>query len=231
MSNDLVYALNRQLVTSTGSLGIGNVSNEGKIRFVITNTGGSNVVRVRARIIDDPTWTTLVDFTGDVNEVVDVFTWDEIEVIVLVYDSSSTYISIIASSFDGSVISISTPSGDVDNSNTIVFTSSDNSITITGDQNTGTIDFVAVGGGGGGSNYSEAFNATTDWSGPTLGLYSITVPFVTHAKANPIVQSFEEDGADFELVNTEVSLDASHNVTILVTSSPDLRFAGKIIIS
>lgn len=230
MSNSLVYALN-QTVTTTGSLGIGVIRDEGKVRFVITDAGPANIVRVRARITGQAGWATLANLTGNVNEAVDVFTYDEIEVIVLVYDSLSNHVIVIAESFDGSVISVNTPDGGIDNFNTITFTSNDASVAITSNPATGTIDFAVVGGGVGSANYASSFNATTDWSGPTSGLYSKTVAFATHAKANPIVETFETNGAVFDLVNTEVSVDASYNVSILVTEIPDLRFAGKLIIS
>ncbi len=227
--HDLVYALNNR-VYGPGSLGVGTVTNEAKIRFVITNAGMANVVRVRARINNQPNWTTLIDFNGNANEVVDVFTWDQVEVIVLVYNSLSDQISIVASSFDAAVISVSTPNGDVTDINTINFTSSDNSITISGDTVTGTVDFI-VAGGGASAKYAQSFNATTDWSGPSLGLYSITVPQVTHAKTNPTVDLFELVASDNEQVFAEIDVDGSDNVTISVLQSPDLRFAGKLIIS
>ena len=227
--NNVVYTLSR-IVTTTGSLGIGNISNEGKIRFVISNAGVSNLVRVRARIVGQTAWTNLIDFTGDTNDTVDVFTWDQIEVLVLVYSSASTYVRIAASSFDGSGVSVSTPDGDVDNINTIIFTSSDNSVTITGDQDTGTIDFVAVGGGGS-SDYIDTFNATSDWTGPTLGIYSLVYDFSTHAKTSPVIDLFETISSNNEPVIADISVDSSNNVTISVSESPDLRFIGKIIIS
>lgn len=230
MSNDLVYALN-QRPTTTGSLGIGVVRDEGKVRFVISNAGAANIVRVLGRITGQTGWTTLANLNSNVNEAIDVFTYDEIEVIVLTYDSLSNYVQVVAESFDGSVISINTPDGGIDNFNTVTFTSDDDSIVITSDPVTGTIDFSAVGGGGGGSNYVGTFNATTDWSGPSAGLYTRTITFATHAKTNPMVEVFETNGLVFDEVYTEITMNASYDITIKVTDSPDLRFAGKLIIS
>lgn len=229
MSNALTYAI-KQTVYAPGSLGIGGVTNEGKIRFVVTNAGLANVVRVRARINGQTGWTTISDLTGSVNVAVDVFTYDEVEVIVLVFASNTDHVLIVASSFDGSVISINTPDGGIDDINTITFTSSDNSVLITSNPGTGTIDFVSVGGGGV-PDYLDTFNDTTDWSGPSLGVYSRVVAFVTHAKPSPTVDVFETDGAVLDLVYASVSVDAAYNITLTVTSSPDLRFSGKLIIS
>jgi hypothetical protein len=143
MSNntDLIYGLN-QRITEPGSLGVGTIKDEGRIRFVISGAGALNVIRIRARIINQPSWTTLLDITGNDNLSVDVFSWDELEVLCLTYDSTGLYVSVVASSFDSTGMSaISTPGGTVENVDTIYFTSSDNSIDITGDSNTGTIDF------------------------------------------------------------------------------------------
>lgn len=230
MTNDLVYGLNRRIM-EPGSLGIGTVTNEGKIRFVITNAGLANVVRVRARIVGQTGWTTIADLTGSVNQAVDVFTYDEVEVVVLVFASNTDHILLIAQSFDGSVISINTPDGGIDDINTLNFTSSDNSVLITSDPGTGTIDFVAVGGGGGIPDYIDTFNATSDWAGPALDVYSKVVAFATHGKSSPTVDVFETSGAVLDLVYASVSVDAAYNITLTVTSSPDLRFAGKLIIS
>lgn len=228
MVNDLVYGLN-QRVTVPGSLGIGTVTNEGKIRFVITNAGPANIVRVRARIVGQTGWATISDLTGSVNVAVDVFTYDQVEVIVLTYDSLTDHILVVAQSFDGAVMSINTPDGGIDDVNNITFTSDDNSVIITSDPGTGTINFAAVSGGT--PNYVGVFNATTDWTGPSSGLYTRTVTFATHAKANPVVEVFETNGLVFDEVYTEITVNASYDVTIKVTESPDLRFAGKLIVS
>jgi hypothetical protein len=230
MTNDLVYGLNER-VSEPGSLGIGSVQNEGKVRFVITNAGLANVVRIRARIVGQTGWVTLADLTGTVNVAVDVFTYDQIEVLVLVFDSNTDHILVVAQSFDGSVISINTPDGGIDDINTLNFISSDNSVLITSAPGTGTIDFVAVGGGGGIPDYVDTFNSTSDWTGPALDVYSIVVAFATHGKSSPTVDVFETSGAILDLVYASVSVDAAYNITLTVTSSPDLRFAGKLIIS
>jgi hypothetical protein len=79
---------------------------------------------------------------------------------------------------------------------------------------------------------SFTFNNTTSWDGPTSGKYTFTVLYTTHEKLNPIVEAFELNGSDYDLVFTEVSIDStSSNITISVSEVPDLRFSGKITIS
>ena len=142
LQNDLVYGLN-QIVTAPGSLGIGLVKDEGKVRFVITGAGASNIVRVRGRINNQDTWDTLAEFTGNVNELVEVFTYDQVEVLCVVFEATNGYdFKIVASSFDSNKLTIETPDGTLDNFNTLTFESSDNSIDIVADPLTGTIDFT-----------------------------------------------------------------------------------------
>lgn len=227
---NLVYALNN-LVTGPGSLGIGTVTNESKVRFVITNADVSNLIRIRARINNQPTWTTLADLSGSINEVVDVFTWDQIEAIVLVYSSLSDRILVNASSYDSSIFTIETPDGELSDISNVIFTSSDDSVIITGDPDAGTIDFISVGGGGGTPDYVATFNDTSDWSGPSSGFYSQSIPLSTHHKTNPTVDLFETVSGNNEQVMADISVDGSYVVTIKVPQTPDLRFAGKIIIS
>lgn len=222
--NDLVYGLN-QTFSAPGSLGVGNVKNEGKVRFVVSNAGLSNLVRIRARINNQPSWVTLVDIVGNDNVLVDVDTYDQIEPIVLVYSSLSDRVSIVASSYDGTNISIATLSGEITNASALNFTSSDSSVIITANDATSTIDFVAVGGGGG-SNYSLDF-LIADWGTPSGGFYTISVPFLTHLHANPSVSVLEAG----EEVFVNVDIDGSNNVSITIPENPDVRFDGTLIIS
>lgn len=63
------------------------------------------------------------------------------------------------------------------------------------------------------------------------GLYEYTVTAATHAAGNrPVCQVFELVSGDYELVQAVVIVNASGDVTIQVTSSPDLRFTGRIVI-
>ena len=70
-----------------------------------------------------------------------------------------------------------------------------------------------------------------NWVGPTVdNTYTITVPFSTHKKENPVVRAYEESGSDFVEVEVSVLLEPSNNLTISVPSTPDLRFNGKFIV-
>lgn len=87
-------------------------------------------------------------------------------------------------------------------------------------------------GGGGGTKYNQTFNATSDWGSPSGGFYTITILESTHSVGtSPSVEIFESDSGDFVLVNVdEVRVNASGDVSFRVPETPDLRFAGKVII-
>lgn len=228
--NDLIYGLD-QLVIAPGSLGIGLVKDEGKVRFVTAGAGVANVVRVRARINNQNTWTTLADLSGNVNEVVDVATFDQIEVICLVFDAANGYdFKIVASSFDSAQLYIKTPNGDLGNISDLSFISSNNSVEITADPLTNTIDFVAIGGGGGAVPFVVPF-LIADWVSGT-GTYDITsLETVHHKGPDSTIQVFEDVAGVFEEVETIIEVNNVGDVTIKISSTPDLRFNGKIIIS
>lgn len=80
-------------------------------------------------------------------------------------------------------------------------------------------------------NYSQIFNATSDWTGPASDSYTLTVTKAVHLKDNPIVTLYELNGTDYIQVETGVRIDTSENILITVNSTPDLRFAGKLVIS
>lgn len=82
-------------------------------------------------------------------------------------------------------------------------------------------------------NYAETFDATTDWGAASGGFYSITILAATHGKGtNPIIQVYELNGADYELVELSVSINSgTGDIRIAVSEVPDNRFEGKIIIS
>jgi len=228
--NTLVYALN-QIVTAPGSIGIGTIKDEGKIRFITAGAGPANVVRVRARINNQNTWTTLLDLTGNTNQVVDIFTFDQVEVICLVFDAANGIdFKIVGSSFDGAQLYISTPDGDLGNISGLTFISSDNSIDISADPLTNTIDFIALGGGGGAVPFVVPF-LIADW-GVGTGTYDILSLESVHNKGtDATIQVFEDVLGIFEEVETIIEVNGTGDITIKVSQSPDLRFNGKLIIS
>jgi hypothetical protein len=98
------------------------------------------------------------------------------------------------------------------------------------------IDFTGTGGGGGGGGpaerYTSVFNATTSWGSPSDGNYSITITQAVHTRGtNPNVQIYELIAGNYELVNVQsIIVNVSGDVSIQVPSSPDLRFAGLLLV-
>jgi hypothetical protein len=88
--------------------------------------------------------------------------------------------------------------------------------------------------GGGGSSgtadrYLRSFD-TPDWtlSGDD---YLYTVPFSSHnISINPSVTVYLDNGANFEEVILPYTVDSSGDITIYVSSAPDNRFKGKLVI-
>jgi len=101
---------------------------------------------------------------------------------------------------------------------------------------TGNLDLVGSSGGGGGggpaTKYSLAFNATTDWGSLSGGYYTITVTAGTHALGtSPIIEIFELDTGNYlSVMPDEIKVTPGGDVSFRVPGTPDLRFAGKIII-
>jgi len=97
----------------------------------------------------------------------------------------------------------------------------------------GNLDFTGSGGSAVQSpNYFAIFNNTTDWGSASGGNYTITILASTHGKGtNPIVQILELNGSDYETIVVSHKLNASGDISVLVSDTPDLRFNMKIIIS
>lgn len=101
---------------------------------------------------------------------------------------------------------------------------------------TSQFDIKGTGGGGGGGGPAErflqTFNATTDWGSPSGGYYTITVLAASHALGtDPTVEIYENISSEyFQVTVDEVKVNTSGDVSFRVPSSPDLRFAGKVII-
>lgn len=151
-------------ISSAENLGIYDVSDEGKVRFVIEGASAGNEIVVRGRIKGASSFEILKQLVGSANEVINVFTYEELEVECVSFDSSSGIVKIIASSFNdagGSAIeSIGVPSGDtLTDIETLNFTSSNGSVTITGNNTTKTIDLTSTG-----SSAAYVPADPTDWS-------------------------------------------------------------------
>jgi len=134
-------------IFSTQVIGVFDINDETKVRFVVENAGPSNVIEIRARLLGQPNFYALQTLTGSVNEVINVATYEELQIECTTFDPITDKVNLYAASFNeagGSAIeSIGVPSGsDITNADTLEFTSSDNSINISGDNLTKTIDFT-----------------------------------------------------------------------------------------
>lgn len=83
------------------------------------------------------------------------------------------------------------------------------------------------------TRYTTTFNATTDWGSPSAGYYTITKTQATHLRGtDPSVRIYISDGGTgFNVVEPDRSnVAANGDVSFRVPDSPDLRFAGKIVL-
>lgn len=83
------------------------------------------------------------------------------------------------------------------------------------------------------TRYTTTFDATTDWGSATGGYYTITIAQTTHTRGtSPSVRIYITDGGTgFNIVEPDQSNVASNgDVSFRVPDSPDLRFAGKIVL-
>ena len=88
-------------------------------------------------------------------------------------------------------------------------------------------------GGAQSANYVLTFNNSTDWGVASGGYYTITILQGTHNKGtDPVIQVFELNGTDYDVVDTTVFIDSITNaISIKALETPDSRFQGKIVIS
>jgi hypothetical protein len=82
------------------------------------------------------------------------------------------------------------------------------------------------------SRFTSIFDATTSWGSPSGGVYTITVTQAAHGRGNnPNVQLYELVSGNNELVNVQsLIVNPSGDVSIQVPDTPDLRFAGTLLI-
>lgn len=223
----------QKLITSTQSLGEFDIDTDGKIKFATVNAGPTFTIEVKGRIAEQKNFTFIATVVGPTDQVIDVVQWDFLQINITIYDSTSNFVKLDASGFNTEAVGLQTitvPNGDIlTDVLDLTFTSSNNSVIITGDANTKTIDFQAVGGGGSSTKYIKNV-ALIDWIGPSAGEYRLTVPFSFHGVTNPVATCYETNGAILELVLLPVHVDASNNISLIVTETPDARFIGKIVI-
>lgn len=81
--------------------------------------------------------------------------------------------------------------------------------------------------------YVSGFTATTEWGAAAGGYYTIPVTAATHGIGiNPVVSVQQLTGADYLIVDVDqLKVFANGDVSIRVPETPDLRFAGRLVIS
>ena len=81
--------------------------------------------------------------------------------------------------------------------------------------------------------YVSGFTATTEWGTAAGGYYTITITSATHGiGSNPVVSVQQLTGSDYLVVDVdELKIFANGNVSIKVPETPNLRFAGRVVIS
>ena len=81
--------------------------------------------------------------------------------------------------------------------------------------------------------YVSGFTATTEWGTAAGGYYTITVTAATHGiGSNPVVSVQQLTGSDYLIVDSDLTkIFANGNISIRVPETPDLRFAGRLVIS
>lgn len=219
------------LVRDAGVFSSASVSDENRFRIVISNAGPSNTIDVKAKLQGQEDWDLLTTITGDSKQVINISTYDTVELECTNYDSLTNYVRVVAGSFNQAGVStvIDGTSGTrIEDAELITFISSDSSVEIVTDNTNKTIDLIATGGGGT-AKYTKTV-ILGDWTGPSGGEYFLDIPFSQHAKVNPVVTCYEDIAGEFNKIEAPVIIYTSNNVRIVTLSSPDTRFTGKVFI-
>lgn len=232
MSNDIKVSLNIDLKASGVAMTNVVVSDEDRLRVVITNAASNNVIVIKGKIQGQDDYDVIKTITGNAKETLNVNVYDLVEIECTTYSSLSNHVRVVASSFNhaGVATSIGAASGTtIIDPDLVTFISSDNSVQITTDGTNNTIDLVSLGGGAGATKYIKNI-ILNDWSGPINGEYTLAIAYSTHLISNPVVSCYETNGSTFDLVLTSVNVDSFFNVVVKTSQIPDTRFLGKIII-
>ena len=102
------------------------------------------------------------------------------------------------------------------------------------DRNTGKWDVVLLGGSNAIDIYEEAFDATASWGAASGGYYTIAIAAAAHGKATDVkmIQVQNDNGTSYVLLSSDsVEINkTTGDVSLIVTETPDGRFAGRILI-
>ncbi len=202
------------------------------IKLITSDAGSSNSISVYGRIAGQKTWDLVGTITGSNTKDFDVTLYDFIRLECTNFTPVSTRVKLVGSGFklQAGLTSVVTPLGSLTNVENLVLTSTDSSVTISS-TSPNVIDIRSVGGVGG----SPALKYTktvllTDWTGPVANVYTLTILASLHGITNPIVTCYESNGVSYDLLLTGVNVDASNNITLTASQTPDTRFIGKIVI-
>jgi hypothetical protein len=208
-----------------------DITDDTKIRLITNRAAPSNTIVLYGRIAGQDTWTIVDTLTGSGQKDFTVSMYDFVRLECTVFSAIGGLVELVGSGFQltSGVHTITTPDGDLTGLDTLELISSDSSVIISS-ISPNIIDIRSVGGGG--SSLATKYVKTitlTDWA-TFSGEYVLTIPFSTHAIANPVVNCYENNGSSFDLLIAPVNIDTSNNITIYAVITPDTRFVGKIII-
>lgn len=220
------FGLNSQ-ITQTGVVGIYDVAGLDRVRFATEGAGAGSIITLKARLEGQANFTLLATLTGETNEIVKVFTYDELQVEIVAFNAPAIAFKLLATGYypnpgASGVSSINTPNGNLGDPDNIAFTSTDLSVDITADPLTNTIDFTvspAVAGNAFGTVSTPAgTNPVADNSSDTLSLTSTDGNFVITGNAG-------SDTVNFNLA-ANVSISGSLTVPVIIN---DLTIEDKLI--
>jgi hypothetical protein len=95
------------------------------------------------------------------------------------------------------------------------------------------LGYTQISSTGGSTNnspgYAQAIN-NGSWSAGA-GFYYIDILETTHGKGtNPTVHAYQTVGSDYEEVVVGITIALNGNIRLIVNSTPDARFQGKVVI-
>jgi hypothetical protein len=80
-----------------------------------------------------------------------------------------------------------------------------------------------------GASYVGNF-LTGAWS-LNVDKYELSIPVATHNKGStPVASVYQDNAGVYEEVITSIKINGSGDITLTISSNPDLRFAGRVII-
>jgi hypothetical protein len=205
-----------------------DITDDTKIRLITNRAAPSNTIVLYGRIVGQDTWTIVGTLTGSGQKDFTVSMYDFVRLECTLFSAIG---ELVGSGFQltSGIHTVTTPSGDLTGLDTLEIISSDSSVIIA-NVAPNIIDIRAIGSGGSSPATKYVKTITLpDWA-IFSGEYVLTIPFSTHAIANPIVNCYENNGSSFDLLIAPVNIDTSNNITIYAAISPDTRFVGKIII-